>query len=181
MGAAIAQIAALDDVLNNGNQNTKVITFGGPRVFSKGAAILYNSTILGENTIRAVKEGDIVPKVPPEGLYIHAGGYQLDLPGRRRLPSGYLKKLEANLNQEMLDNLKNIIEKKEPIVDPKEKEFSVSGYLHSAVELTSNVFQKRLHEVDSKILNVTVSEATQVASLPNDSPSRKSSKSELQM
>ena len=75
LGGAVAQVAALDMVTNNtrGAIVEKVTTFGGPRVFSKKAAELYNQEGLADKTLRVKQDKDPVPRMVPKGLFSHAG------------------------------------------------------------------------------------------------------------
>lgn len=106
MGAALAQIAALDGTLNNNEKNIKSIVLAGPRVFSNNGAKLYNKH-LGENTLRIVKENDPIPKILPKGIYSHAGFYKLTLSGRKHDINDSIKKFSTELTQEKLDNLQS--------------------------------------------------------------------------
>ncbi len=58
LGAAVAQIAAMDLPSHFGVKVNKVTTFGGPRVFQKSAADLYNSKGLGDVTLRVKQDKD---------------------------------------------------------------------------------------------------------------------------
>jgi len=73
LGAAVSQIAALDLATHFGVKVHKVTTFGGPRVFQKKAAELYNSKGLGDVTLRVKQDKDPVTRVVPRGLYHHTG------------------------------------------------------------------------------------------------------------
>lgn len=75
LGGAVAQIAALDMVTNSTRGATveKVTTFGGPRVFSKKAAELYNDNGLGDKTLRVKQNKDPVPRMVPRGVFSHVG------------------------------------------------------------------------------------------------------------
>ncbi len=72
MGAAVAQIAALKHKIEKPSSKVKVITTGGPRVFSPESAQLYNDQ-LGLDTLRVKTANDLVCNLPPKGLYAHAG------------------------------------------------------------------------------------------------------------
>lgn len=76
LGGAVAQIAALDASTNKDKtppiKISGVSTFGGPRVFSKNAAVLYNGK-LGKQTLRIKQDKDPVPKIMPKGPYHHVG------------------------------------------------------------------------------------------------------------
>ena len=75
LGGAVAQIAALDLATNKIPPITikQVTTFGGPRVFSREAAELYNEKEIGNKTIRVKQDLDPVPRIVPKGMYHHVG------------------------------------------------------------------------------------------------------------
>ena len=72
LGAAISQIAALDQITATPKENIQVVTFGGPRVFDNSASQVYNKH-LEKNTLRIKVAGDHVTNVPPKPPYMHAG------------------------------------------------------------------------------------------------------------
>lgn len=73
LGAAVAQIAAMDLSINENVKVNRVTTFGGPRVFQKKAADLYNSKGLGDRTFRVKQYKDPITRLVPRGLYFHVG------------------------------------------------------------------------------------------------------------
>ncbi len=73
LGGAASQIAAMDLSTHFGVKVNKVTTFGGPRVFTKDAADLYNSKGLGDVTLRVKQNLDPVPRLVPRGMYHHTG------------------------------------------------------------------------------------------------------------
>ncbi|MBN8511470.1 MAG: lipase family protein [Rickettsiales bacterium] len=73
LGGAVSQIAAMDLSTHFGVKVNKVTTFGGPRVFAKDAAELYNSKGLGDVTLRVKQDRDPVPRLVPRGMYHHTG------------------------------------------------------------------------------------------------------------
>lgn len=73
LGGAVSQIAAMDLSTHFGVKVNKVTTFGGPRVFTKDAADLYNSKGLGDVTLRVKQDRDPVPRLVPRGMYHHTG------------------------------------------------------------------------------------------------------------
>lgn len=74
MGAAVAQIAALEKKSEDLNARIKVITFGGPRVFTNNTADLYD-IYLKDETLRIKNSKDSIPDLPPKGIYKHAGNH----------------------------------------------------------------------------------------------------------
>jgi predicted lipase len=76
LGGAVAQIAALDASTNKMTIPIKineVITFGGPRVFSLEAAKKYHEVGLSSKSLRVKQGWDIVPRIPPKGMFEHVG------------------------------------------------------------------------------------------------------------
>ena len=80
LGAAIAQIAAMDLRLNTDQYGAysigaiNVITFGSPRWAREALVDVYESTV--DSNWRIVNEDDIVPTVPYEWQgYYHSGTY----------------------------------------------------------------------------------------------------------
>ncbi|MDX1924052.1 MAG: hypothetical protein SFT91_02335 [Rickettsiaceae bacterium] len=72
LGAAACQIAALDFAKTTNFDIGSVQTFGGPRVFSPETAKEYDE-ILGDKTLRVMHKTDLVARIPPWGLFQHAG------------------------------------------------------------------------------------------------------------
>ena len=83
MGAAMAQIAALDakakPTSDKEKADIKVITTASPRVFyGEDSANFYNQ-VLGESSMRIVIKGDLIPSLPPKSIgYFHCG-YKLEI------------------------------------------------------------------------------------------------------
>ncbi|KAL9279907.1 putative triacylglycerol lipase [Arabidopsis thaliana] len=63
MGGAMASFCALDLVVNEGEENVQVMTFGQPRVGNAAFASYFN--LLVPNTFRIIHDRDIVPHLPP--------------------------------------------------------------------------------------------------------------------
>ena len=78
LGGAVAQIAAIDLTTHFGITVNKVTTFGGPRVFTKDAAELYNSKGLGDVTLRIKQDLDPITRLVPRGMY-HSTGNKIKL------------------------------------------------------------------------------------------------------
>lgn len=93
MGGALAQIAALEYKSKNLESEVKVITFGGPRVFCRNGAHVYNK-LLGENTLLIQQIGDPVVHIPPPPMFNHAGYHRIrryvkDPASGTHLPNAY--------------------------------------------------------------------------------------------
>jgi predicted lipase len=89
LGGAVAILAALDIRLRF-NTESRVITFGGPRVGLHDFALTFNAAI--ESCFRVVNSLDIVPHVPP-APFVHVGS-EIRVNGggsliHRHLPSSY--------------------------------------------------------------------------------------------
>ncbi|CAH2072422.1 unnamed protein product [Thlaspi arvense] len=67
MGGAMATFCGLDLVVNEGEENVQVMTFGQPRVGNADFASYYS--LLVPNTFRITHEHDMVPHLPP--YYFH--------------------------------------------------------------------------------------------------------------
>ncbi|XP_023636478.1 lipase isoform X1 [Capsella rubella] len=63
MGGAMASFCALDLVVNEGEENVQVMTFGQPRVGNAAFSSYYS--LLVPNTFRIIHDHDIVPHLPP--------------------------------------------------------------------------------------------------------------------
>ncbi|CAN7140757.1 unnamed protein product [Brassica rapa subsp. narinosa] len=63
MGGAMAAFCGLDLVVNEGEENVQVMTFGQPRVGNAAFASYYS--LLVPNTFRITHEHDMVPHLPP--------------------------------------------------------------------------------------------------------------------
>ncbi|KAL1209084.1 Triacylglycerol lipase OBL1 [Cardamine amara subsp. amara] len=63
MGGAMASFCGLDLVVNEGEENVQVMTFGQPRIGNSAFASYYN--MLVPNTFRIIHDHDIVPHLPP--------------------------------------------------------------------------------------------------------------------
>jgi hypothetical protein len=63
MGGAMAAFCGLDLVVNEGEENVQVMTFGQPRVGNAAFASYYS--LLVPNTFRITHDRDIVPHLPP--------------------------------------------------------------------------------------------------------------------
>ena len=151
LGAAVAQIAALDIKANGIKINDKEIeiesvsTFGGPRVFSHDAAKKYHETGLSDKTLRVKQKWDIIPKLPPKSLFSHAGNkISLDA-GVRSIHSGSVyRKIASNKIQE------EHIENARPADSSIKKPASIESYVSSVKELTLEKFSQ-LKQAVSKI------------------------------
>jgi len=81
LGAACALLDAWR--LAGEGASVRAITFGGPRVFDRAAALAYMEAV--PHTRRVIVPGDSVPKLPPSALgFRHVEGL-LRLPGNRRI------------------------------------------------------------------------------------------------
>jgi hypothetical protein len=71
LGGALATICCFDLITKNIIQynNTYCITFGAPRIGDKNFSKIYNKYKI--KTYRIVLSGDLVPKLPLDGNYIH--------------------------------------------------------------------------------------------------------------
>ncbi|KAL9810774.1 putative triacylglycerol lipase [Arabidopsis thaliana] len=67
MGGAMASFCGLDLVVNEGEENVQVMTFGQPRVGNAAFASYYS--LLVPNTFRITHDRDMVPHLPP--YYYH--------------------------------------------------------------------------------------------------------------
>ncbi|ESQ41866.1 hypothetical protein EUTSA_v10013982mg [Eutrema salsugineum] len=63
MGGAMASFCGLDLVVNEGEENVQVMTFGQPRVGNADFASYYS--LLVPNTFRIIHDHDMVPHLPP--------------------------------------------------------------------------------------------------------------------
>ncbi|VVB15096.1 unnamed protein product [Arabis nemorensis] len=63
MGGAMASFCGLDLVVNEGEENVQVMTFGQPRVGNAAFASYYS--LLVPNTFRIIHDHDMVPHLPP--------------------------------------------------------------------------------------------------------------------
>ncbi|WZY75124.1 hypothetical protein YC2023_021508 [Brassica napus] len=67
MGGAMAAFCGLDLVVNEGEENVQVMTFGQPRIGNADFASYYS--LLVPNTFRITHDHDIVPHLPPYFYY----------------------------------------------------------------------------------------------------------------
>ncbi|CAH8313656.1 unnamed protein product [Eruca vesicaria subsp. sativa] len=67
MGGAMAAFCGLDLVVNEGEENVQVMTFGQPRIGNADFASYYSSLV--PNTFRITHDRDIVPHLPPYFYY----------------------------------------------------------------------------------------------------------------
>ncbi|KAG2311786.1 hypothetical protein Bca52824_023343 [Brassica carinata] len=67
MGGAMAAFCGLDLVVNEGEENVQVMTFGQPRIGNADFASYYS--LLVPNTFRITHDRDIVPHLPPYFYY----------------------------------------------------------------------------------------------------------------
>lgn len=145
LGGAVANIAALDFVSSNEHidvSRVSVNSFGSPKVFSREAKELCESTGLNKNITRVEQYLDPVVKFPPEKEYKHAGE-EISLVGVATLHStntyrkiaekklapkhidtslsGYRRLIES-LNSAMIKLSKSIITQIDKIKKPKRKQ-----------------------------------------------------------
>jgi hypothetical protein len=150
MGAALAQIAALDFATNE-KKSVKVITFGGPRVFGNAGAKLYNK-IIGERTLRVKNSGDIVTRIPPKGMYAHAGLHKITVDTKEgmHLPDHYQDAVTRVTQEQLNVSHQKAAERKETLMTPPRSKSSFSSYVNSVSTLTSSTFNSLISRVRSR-------------------------------
>ncbi|MDG1436196.1 MAG: lipase family protein [Rickettsiaceae bacterium] len=164
LGAAVAQIAAMDLSINNPDkwQIKRVTTFGGPRVFQKKAADLYNSKGLGDVTLRVKQDIDLVTCFGQRGLYHHVGK-------KIKVPSPKAGVHSGSVYREIAKNMKDIdVENARPSDNPWSfKEL----YLNPVMQMTKETFAKiqNIGTVVDKI-RATLSSYTKSAASGVNSP-----------
>lgn len=161
LGGAVAQIAAFD-LQSSGkieSQDTKVLTYGSPRVFGKEAAIAYNNSGLGKCTLLIRQSRDIIPKVPPALFYAHAG-YKVRVPNASPVPHGGPTYRKATNRLDSLKPLSGQEHSKDKLGVIRETDLmnpafvSSKSYLVSVLKLTKNQFVKALNVAKSKTASI---------------------------
>lgn len=143
LGAAVAQIAALDLVTNHGTDVKKVTTFGGPRVFTQDASELYNDKGLGDVTLRVKQDKDPVPRLVPRGMYHHTGK-KIKLQSSKGIHSGGVYRDIASKIKE--EDIRNASPSDKPTAS-----FSFTEiYLKPIMKMTKEMFANLTKNISAK-------------------------------
>ncbi len=138
LGGALSQIAALD-LTSSGQcdaKDTSIVTFGSPRVFSKEGAQAYSRAGLANKTLLVRQKSDIVPRVPPKGLFAHIG-FKLKLPNASLNTHGAGSYRKAAGTIEELKKTGKLYSIRETDAMQTVRPVSFQEYLASGLSLTS--------------------------------------------
>jgi len=161
LGAAVAQLAALD-LSTNTEQDIKVnkiTTFGGPKIFTKDAADLYNDKGLGVTTLRVKQKDDPIAGLGLRGVY-HSAGKKITLPSTEKgvHSSAIYRNIVDNVMQD--SDITNA-------QDSAQKPLFSKNYVEPLKRMTKETYRASLKTVSSM---KNVFQRSQTASTTNSTP-----------
>ncbi len=136
LGGALSQIAALDLTSSSKCkiENTNIVTFGSPRVFSKETALRYVETGLSKATLLVRQARDIIPRLPPKAFYSHVG-FKMKIPSESVSAHGGSSYRKGTDKIELKETGKIYSIRETDIMKEVPKKVSLREYVTSAMKL----------------------------------------------